>query len=386
MNLLFLFLLTFICTLCLPSSQYLYDLPVVPLTLEKEISMKRDTRFPNGKYIPQLVWIAVRNATDEKPAHAARFVTRNPDWKVSYCDNEEKDRFIEQHFKDSSFFWAYHAINPVIGTAKSELWRLAILYLYGGMYIDDDADVLTPLSQIIRVDDKFLIGKESYNWTDLCYRNEYALSNHSMNLRYGFEKNRIELFDNRFFLNWILFSSPGNPLLLRVMNHVVSLIKYEYLSMTMIKMSPTDHRGKLLMCVSTFPLTLAARELILEGKQKEIGLRVISEQFAEYQGIMKAWNNDHNPNRWVKQMNKKKLPYLSEYLPPNTTLLEGRVVQFHGSKEIFLIENHQKHSFPDFQTFVDHGYDLEIVQLFPNKYLHVIPSGDIVKSSSVKTS
>jgi len=86
------------------------------------------------------------------------------------------------------------------------------------------------------------------------------------------------------------------------MTHVVNLIKFEYLGESKIKLSPSDHRGKLLMCASTFPITLAAREMVLEHRQDDIGLRVGGEQFAEYGGDMKAWNNDHNPNRWVKVM------------------------------------------------------------------------------------
>jgi hypothetical protein len=307
-------------------------------------------------------------------------MNRNPDWKVNFCDNDEKDKFIDEYFAGTSFHWAYNIINPVIGTAKSELWRIAILYVHGGMYMDDDADVLEPLSNIVLPTDKFIIAKESYNWTDMCYRDEYLLSNASFNKRYG-DRNLVELFDNRFFLNWIIFSSPGNPLLLRIMQHIVNLIRYEHLSLTMIKLAPTDHRGKLLMCMSTFPITLAARELVIEGKQGEIGLRVASEQFSDYKGNMKAYNNDHNPNRWVKQMNKMKLPYLKEYLPPNISLMNGRLLQFSNSREIFLYNNTKLHSFPDFQTFLDMKFSLDIVQMISHRYFNEFTVGDPLPST-----
>jgi hypothetical protein len=361
-----------------------YELPLISKSTEQEIQQKIDKKFDNGKYIPNTVWIAVRNSSDVKFAHSVNFIARNPDWKVNFCGNEEKDSFLQEYFKDTSFLWAYETINPVIGTAKAELWRLAILYIYGGVYLDDDADVGVPLSNIVLPTDKFIIAKESYNWTDMCYRDEYLLSNASFNERYGIEKNSHELFDNRFFLNWVMFSSPGNPLLYRIMQHVVNLIKYESLSLTMIKMSPSDHRGKLLMCMSTFPITLAAREMVLEDKQKEIGLRVASEQFAEYQGNMKAFNNDHSPNRWVKQMNKMRLSYLkpSEYAPPNITLLEGRLIQFQGQKDIYLLREEKLRSFPDFQTFLDMKFSLDLVQYFPHKYLSTFTMGDMLPSTA----
>lgn len=130
---------------------------------------------------------------------------------------------------------------------------------------------------------------------------------------------------------------PGNPLLERIMEHVVALIRYEYLGKSMIKMSAKDPRGKLLMCASTFPITLAARELLLEhpNHAKAFGIRVGSEQFAEYRADIKAWNNDHNPHRWVKQMNKHRLPYLREYAPPDVKELEGHAVQIHGKNTPF---------------------------------------------------
>lgn len=352
-----------------------YDLPIVPNHLHKTLEKKSSDRLSNGKFIPSLGWIAIRNASDEHPAHTSKFIARNRDWSISFCDNAAKDAFMNEYFRNTSLLWAYNIINPIIGTAKAELWRIAVLYVFGGVYMDDDADILVPLSQVVQSDDKFIVGKESYNWTDMCYRNEYKLSNYSFNQRYGLETNKIELFDNRFFLNWILFSSAGNPLLYRIMEHIVALIKYEYLSITMIKMSPTDHRGKLLMCASTFPITLAARELVLEGKQKEIGIRVVSEQFSEYQANMKAWNNDHNPNRWVKQMNKKRLPYLRDYAVPPIEGLEGRVIQIQNHRELYLVLNATKRSFPDFTTFVNMNFSLDLVQMFPAKMVNFIPVG-----------
>lgn len=301
----FLLLLLISSLLLVVSTFEPFDLDVVPVLLKREIESKagkRDTT--TGKFIPSNVWIAVRDASEERAAHMLGpkgFISRNSNWTVNFCGNLEKDAFMETNFKNSSFLWAYDILNPLIGTAKAELWRLAVLYVHGGMYMDDDANLATPLDDIVQTNDKFIIGKEGYNWTDMCYVDDYLLSNYSLNHRYG-QANEQILFDNKFFFNWAFFSMPGNPLLLRIMTHVVNLIKFEYLGESKIKLSPSDHRGKLLMCASTFPITLAAREMILEHRQDDIGLRVGGEQFAEYGGDMKAWNNDHNPNRWVKVM------------------------------------------------------------------------------------
>lgn len=142
------------------------------------------------------------------------------------------------------------------------------------MYMDDDANIPTKLDDVVQPNDKFIVGKEPYDFDDRCYTPDYPLSNNSMNLRFGSEANSKPLFDNKFFFNWALFASPGNPLLLRIMEHIVQLLKHEYLGDSKIKLSPSDHRGKLLMCATTFPITHAAREMALEKKLDAIGLRV----------------------------------------------------------------------------------------------------------------
>lgn len=32
--------------------------------------------------------------------------------------------------------------------SKADIWRYAVLYTYGGMYIDDDSDMKTPLDEV----------------------------------------------------------------------------------------------------------------------------------------------------------------------------------------------------------------------------------------------
>jgi hypothetical protein len=184
------------------------------------------------------------------------------------------------------------------------------------MYMDDDANFDTKLDDIVQPTDRFLVGKEPYDLDDRCFTPDFPLSNASMARRFGIrgatpelvgpapdggnrfssmselglkgvrsydavdgspEDRPLVLWDNKFFFNWALFSSPGNPLLLRIMTHIVQLLKAEYLGESKIKLSPVDHRGKLLMCATTFPITHAARELVLENDPQVlrlVGLRV----------------------------------------------------------------------------------------------------------------
>jgi len=40
-----------------------------------------------------------------------------------------------------------------------EIWRLAVLYVYGGLYMDDDAVLGTRLDDIVASEDRFIIAK-----------------------------------------------------------------------------------------------------------------------------------------------------------------------------------------------------------------------------------
>lgn len=376
-----------------------WNLPVVPSSTYKAATAKADKQHPQyHKYIPKHAWIAVRNTTDARASHMLGehgFIARNHDWTVNFCGNYEKDLFMETHFANSSFLWAYNILNPVIGTAKAELWRLGILYVEGGLYMDDDADIRRPLNDVIQPSDKFIVGKESYDWKDNCFTPDFPLSNTSLNARYG-RLNQQHLFDNRFFFNWALFSMPGNPLLYRIMQHVTALIRREYLGDSAITMTASDHRGKLLMCASTFPITLAARELVIEEQQTyasshpnqpilspekamaHLGLKIGSEQFREFDADMKAWNNDHNPHRWVKQMNKHRLPYLRSYAPLSKEALEGKVVQVQGKRDIYLVDHGQRRPFTSLDTFLARGFSLDKVRAISPELADTMPVGSPV--------
>eukprot|EP01038_Epipyxis_sp_PR26KG_P016369 gene16369-22314_t len=239
------------------------------------------------------------------------------------------------------------------------------------MYIDDDATFTTKLDDIIQSTDKFLCGQETYDWDDRCYRNDYPLSNHSLNHRFGALNNK-RLFGGKFFFNWALFSMPGQKFIYRVLEHIVHLLKLEYLNKSAIKMAPNDHRGKLLMCASTFPITLTMREMYLEYESrgedvmKALGLRVGGEMFREYGGNMKAWYSDYLPTHWVREIQKKRLPYLREHAPITASVFEGKPVKSHTQRSIYLIDHSKKRLFPDFTTFLNMNFttdDVETVEL-----------------------
>jgi len=217
------------------------------------------------KFIPQIVHFAIRNKSHELPVHHAALRSSNPAWDLRYYDNADKDAFMEKHFANTSLLWAYSLLNPEIGASRPEIWRLCVLYLYGGLYMDDDATIRVPLDRVVNATNKFVAGREGYDVDNRCYIDEFVLSIPALSKKYN---NTIihNLFDHKFLHNWALFSSPGHPILRRTLHHIVTLISAEHERLSLIKMHPSEHRGKLLQCATTFPLTFSAMEILLEGR------------------------------------------------------------------------------------------------------------------------
>jgi mannosyltransferase OCH1-like enzyme len=118
----------------------------------------------NGDKIPHHLWIAVKdNATSYLQWPNIRDeIALNPTWSIHICDNNDKDSFMEKFFMNTSLLWAYSNINPVIaGASKADIWRYAMLHVYGGVYIDSDSQLKKPLSTVIKPDDEMIVAFEN---------------------------------------------------------------------------------------------------------------------------------------------------------------------------------------------------------------------------------
>ena len=68
----------------------------------------------------------------------------------------------------TSVEWAYRLIRaPPYFASKADLWRYAVLYTFGGMYIDDDSDIKTPLDEVCRCMFCKNTNNRFYNWFDM---------------------------------------------------------------------------------------------------------------------------------------------------------------------------------------------------------------------------
>ena len=82
---------------------------------------------------------------------------KNPDYEYTFFDKTDRVNFIRNNF-NKEVLNAYYTLIP--GAFKADLWRVCVLYIYGGVYIDSDTICETPLSELIEADDKFIITRD----------------------------------------------------------------------------------------------------------------------------------------------------------------------------------------------------------------------------------
>lgn len=77
----------------------------------------------------------------------------NPDYSHHLYDDRECRKFLEDEF-GAEYAEAFDDLIP--GAFKCDLWRYAMLYTKGGVYMDIDLVELVPLDQIIGPDDRLV--------------------------------------------------------------------------------------------------------------------------------------------------------------------------------------------------------------------------------------
>jgi hypothetical protein len=77
----------------------------------------------------------------------------NPDYEYKLYDDNDCREMLKQNF-GVNYLNAFDVLIP--GAFKCDLWRYAMLYLTGGVYLDIDMEPLVPFNQIISEDDQFV--------------------------------------------------------------------------------------------------------------------------------------------------------------------------------------------------------------------------------------
>jgi hypothetical protein len=305
-----------------------WDLPVFPL--------QPPTSFGNvkqEKMIPRHLWMAVRDLNYTLPFYTKALFERNKNWEIHVCSNDMKDRFMNETFANTSFLWAYNIISPAAGAAKADLWRYAVLWTYGGVYIDDDSDMKRPLDEMIEPKDTFITSYEKNGFNgNRCYIPNYKLSDF---VAYRDESKRdLHIFTDHVLLNWAIVSAARHPMIAQTMINAVDILKHEHAQDSVLRSLAYAHRWSAIMC-ATGPslMTASAREVILHENDSADGMisstdttlrgarftyKLLSTDFKDFGGRFKAvaMPVKNDPAHYMNLMKgSKALSLLRDYQP-----------------------------------------------------------------------
>jgi mannosyltransferase OCH1-like enzyme len=102
--------------------------------------------------IPKIVWISFRYVPPETrfPDHLKKFIRKASEdgWQINLMGKDDQQQFMQSCYPNTSLLWAFNLIHPDAGVFASDIWRYAVLYRFGGFYIDDDSYIDAALSSV----------------------------------------------------------------------------------------------------------------------------------------------------------------------------------------------------------------------------------------------
>lgn len=337
-------------------------------------------------------WIALRNKTDELNWHMPALFARNPGWNIHLMGNAEKDAFMEKWFARTSLLWAYQQIHPSCGAAQADIWRYAVLYVWGGVYIDDDSDIASPLDSVVRADDQLVLTTEKNKFNgDACYIPQFPLSDawafSQANARTPAGEPRVA-FHGRILPNWLMLAAPGHEVLRMLLYNVVAVVRAAYRREPVVRHLAASYRWNIVMC-STGPslLTATARAVLFaagDGGAAAAGLRVSGGDFHGYGGKFKAVSTrpSQQADHYMRTLDQDKdLGLLRTYEPERElshaqlALLQGRAVQGHNGRGIYVISNGTRRAIPNMETFQALHYLQAYIWVVTDFQIARIPDG-----------
>lgn len=138
--------------------------------------------------------------------------------------------FMENEFNETRLLWAYRAINNAsqLGVSRTDIWRLAQLYLSGGVYLDSDTYIGSPFDVVISKENSTMVLTVERRRVIPCYSDSYALSDAALARIFGESTYRAVLSPSSICNRGIL-ATAGHPILYAALNRTVELIALEYL-------------------------------------------------------------------------------------------------------------------------------------------------------------
>lgn len=249
----------------------------------------RDNSTGWKKPIPRNLWIAFREIPPENKMypHMIKMIAqaRNDGWNVHLFQQDNEEEFMNTYFHNTSILWAYKLINSEAQAAASDIWRLCVLYAFGGLYIDDDAFIGSSLNSVIRDDEHAVLSREGLKYRE-CFRDNYFLSTNYLRQRYQITDDFVNatLFGDASLVQWAMIFAPQHPVVLQVLKNIVDIITKEYAHKSVLL--PKLHQHMVVVC-ATGPqvLTATIRYLITTAHFSNITVKKDFDYFSGHSHI-----------------------------------------------------------------------------------------------------
>lgn len=172
-----------------------------------------------SKTIPKVIYRTHKKEKIKDYQQSIDFTQKhNPGFKQVIYDNEMCDQFIKDKFSDR-IYQAYQSINPSYGPAKSDFFRTLIIYYYGGIYLDIKS-VGTSLEELAKTDKLVACLGRGKPYINSFHFNPYSLFSDNYNWYYFSDIEEGEIN------NWCISAPPGNYVLGKMIQQMVSNIEY----------------------------------------------------------------------------------------------------------------------------------------------------------------
>lgn len=223
--------------------------------------------------IPRYMWITAPNITyvayDFEQVENA--LQTNANWTLLLADDDTIDSFFEYYFKGTSLLWAYQNIDRQFGgAARTDIWRYAVLYVHGGLYIDSDSAYWGEIDrEFIREDDELIIAPERNRFdSSFCYHDSSKFSPQTLSRHHDSTiLNSSPYYPKpNVVLNWLIVSAPRHIAMRKVLENFVYVMRMEYLGFPVLAPGISYHNrvlcltGPLLLTASMEDAYLAVKE------------------------------------------------------------------------------------------------------------------------------
>lgn len=113
------------------------------------------------KYIPKKIFqIVLSDKTDIHPKfleNIEHIKRTNPNWNYTLYDDKDIITYLQTYYPPIILYY-YNKINPNYAPARADFFRYLLMYREGGVYLDLKSSTKSPLDNIIRPDDEYILS------------------------------------------------------------------------------------------------------------------------------------------------------------------------------------------------------------------------------------